>query len=236
MRNFSKGRVKVLGFILIAVLFVVGVIAIAMPILGDLKSNSEETKGAEKKNASLTTQLSGLTALQKDSAKIESINADLLKQFPELANIPSLLDNVGSAASNADISAEDITNLSFNIPTLKVPATESQAAKPSGTGTGGAATGTGTATPAPATSAAPADGDLASMEVTITVNGDPGKFQIFMANLSGIERAFTIKQFTITQSEENGSMTLTGTTFLYRHILAPAEKPVAATSTTAPSK
>jgi Tfp pilus assembly protein PilO len=226
MATLSKGTVKLMGFSGVGLLLILGGFGIVSPLLEQIKANELELASSQDSNSALESNIASLKQVQTENDNVEKINLTLLKQFPELADVPGLLDAISGSADIAGISPSNITSIDFSIPELSVaPAADAPAE-------GDAA----------ATDAAPAEGDaaaaptsnMASMKLSINVNGSARQFQIFMDELTTMTRVLTINSFNITLDEEAGSGTLSieSTTFLYAHIKTPDEQGAGQTTET----
>lgn len=225
----SKKLIKVLGIALIAIILLGGWFGVGQPLLNQSNTQATELKSAQDSLTAQTTKLAELSNVEANIDVVNQINSDLLNKFPELADVPGLLDSIGNAAAVSGIAAENITQVNFGTPALVEAA-------PAAGATEGAAEGTTeggdtSATPAPTEgAAAPTDGEvvstskLANMTVDITVIGTTAQFQSFLGQLKSMDRGFTIGNFSIaTSGEDDSTLTLKGTTFIYSHIATPDE-------------
>jgi Tfp pilus assembly protein PilO len=223
----SRKVIKLGGFAGIGLLLILAGVVVGQPLVSEITGNGTEITQATQKNQSLQDQITSLKKIAEDNTKVVAINNKLLTQFPELADVPDLLNSISNSADTAGISPDQITSVNFTIPTLETP-TASSTAAPASTATPAA-----TATPAPASTpaaggtaaagASSATSDLASMNVSITVTGNSDKFQIFLAQLTSMDRVFSVSGFNISEDASKGTGTLAvqGTTYLYRHIDTP---------------
>jgi Tfp pilus assembly protein PilO len=227
----SKKLIKVLGIALIAIILLGGWFGVGQPLLNQSNTQATELKSAQDSLTAQTTKLAELSNVEANIDVVNQINSDLLNKFPELADVPGLLDSIGNAAAVSGIAAENITQVNFGTPTLVEAAPAAGATEGAAEGT--AEGGDTSATPAPAEgadAAVPADGEvvstskLANMTVDVTVIGTTAQFQSFLGQLKSMDRGFTIGNFSIAASAEGDStLTLKGTTFIYSHIATPDE-------------
>lgn len=233
--KLSKKAIKFIGFAGIGILLLGGGVLVGNPLLSEISGQTAELKTATANTDTLKNRIATLTKLKTDNPAVDKINVALLTQFPELANVPALLDSISASADTAGISADNITNVGFTIPKLETATPSTTGAK-----TPDAPAAKADA-PAISSSAAPTAGgaagsSLASMDVSITVKGDTGQFQVFLKQLTSMGRVFTVKTFNIavaaaTPSGPGGSLTISGTTYLYKHIQAPLGGGAAVTNT-----
>lgn len=221
----TQKTVKFLGIAGIVILLAGGGVMVVQPLITQVQAQASEIQSAKDEIDAKTASRDKLKAAKTNYTTVKATNDDLLKQFPELAQVPELLDAVTAGAVSTGIPASDLSSLTFSAPAIKIPVVAAVA--PAATDT------KEDAAPEPATPA-PADtvvssGDYAEMEVGIAIKGTPTQIQDFLAYLNKMDRVMIISAFSVdvAKDEESGSNTatlaLTGTTFIYKAIKTPDE-------------
>lgn len=237
-------KVKTFGIGSISLVSVIGVILVVYPFFNEKETLKIEVQEKVSENSVLSSRIDGLKKTADQVPQIKAFNDSLSVRFPATSEIPGLVSSLANTASSAGLGSGAITGLETSIPTLIAG---TAAALPSSTPK--AATGpvdntdTGTSAAPPADGAAPASGgtaasgggDLASMTVDITVEGNPQQLATFVKNLSASEgRAFLIKGFSIDTAEDGKSkLSLSTETFLYRVLPEPTAQQAPAAPATA---
>jgi Tfp pilus assembly protein PilO len=221
----SRTRLIVVGgsFALI-VLAAVAWLFVLSPRFDQPGEIAAQTESIQDQTARLDSEIVQLTALQEElPARIERFDA-LKASFPTTAEIPAFLDQIRAAAAQTGVTVQA---LETSPPTLLAPAAA-------------AATTDGT-TPAPADAAAPpadpaaatptpaadgsvgiaaagaTDGSLASMPMSVTVNGAYANLVAFLAALEDLPRAWLIDSIKAQGGQEGGAaitLTASGSMFV----------------------
>lgn len=238
--NSKIKKVKTIGIGSISLISVLGVILVVYPFFNEQETLKIQVQEKISENNVLSSRITNLKKTADQVPAIKQINDSLTTRFPATADIPGLISSISSTAARSGLGAGSITGLTTELPTIvadtaaALPAAGAAAPAASGpvdntdTGSGGAA-----APAAPAAGGTPSagGGDLASMAVSITVEGGTAELSQFVKNLSsGQGRAFLIKSFTMEAAEDgNSKLTLETETFLYRTLPDPAAPPAAGT-------
>lgn len=231
-------KVKTIGIGSISLVSVLGVILVVYPFFNEQETLKIQVQEKVSENSVLSTRITSLKKTAEQVPKIKAYNDSLSTRFPATSDIPGLISSITTTASSAGLGPSSITALTTTIPAIiadtasTLPAAGAAPAAPSGPVDN---TDTGTAATAPAAGGTTASGgDLASMNVTITVEGNPDQLAAFVRQLSQAEgqRAFLIKSFSIDTAEDGASkLNLETETFLYRTL----PEPTAGTTPAAPA-
>lgn len=237
-------KVKTVGIGSISLISVLGVILVVYPFFNEQETLKIQVQEKVSENSVLSTRIASLKKTVDQVPQVKAYNDSLSTRFPATSDIPGLISSITTTASSAGLGPSSITGLTTTIPAIiadtasTLPAAGGTPAAPSGpvdnTDTGSAAA----AAPA-ATGGATSGGDLASMNVSITVEGSPEQLAAFVRELSQSEgkRAFLIKSFSIDTAENGASkLSLETETFLYRTLPDPtAATPVAPANPASPA-
>lgn len=228
-------KIKLLGFVIIGLVSIIGIITVIYPFFNERETLKVEVQEKMSENSVLSTRINSLKKTAEQVPQIKAFNDSLSVRFPSTSDIPGLVSSLSSTASASGLGSASITGLETSIPTLVAgTASNLPAAAPSAKADKGPTdnTDTGTAASAPAAGATKSAGagDLASMTVDLTVEGSPEQLTTFVKNLSaGQGRAFLIKGFNLDAGTDGqAKLTLSMETFLYRTLAAPTD-PKAAT-------
>lgn len=221
-------KVKTIGIGSISLITVLGTILVVYPFFNEQETLKIQVQEKVSENSVLSTRITSLKATAEQVPKIKAYNDSLSTRFPATSDIPGLISSITSTANAAGLGSGAITGLTTTIPAIvadsaaALPAAGATPAAPSGPTDN---TDTGAAAPAPAAGGTTTSGgDLASMNVTITVEGNPDQLAAFVRRLSQAEgqRAFLIKSFSIDSAEAGASkLSLETETFLYRTLPDP---------------
>lgn len=222
-------KIKLLGFIVIGLVSVIGIITVIYPFFNERETLKVEVQEKMSENSVLSTRISSLKKTAEQVPQIKAFNDSLSVRFPSTSDIPGLVSSLSNTASASGLGSASITGLETSIPTLVAGTASSlPSSTPAATADKGPTdnTDTGTAAAAPAAGAAKSNsaGDLASMTVDLTVEGNPEQLTTFVKNLSaGQGRAFLIKGFSLDAGAEGSAkLNLSMETFLYRTLPEPA--------------
>lgn len=218
----TTASVKRIGIIVLALIVVIGSMLVVYPFLTQNAKLAADIAVAEKEQADAQGKLSQMNNLKETNTQVKQLDDDLSKKFPATADTPGFAAFVGKAAADAGLGLENITDLTTTIPTLSTPDAPAAPA-PEATAKASAAPKDNSTAAAPAVGAS----NLADMNVTITAMGSIDKLQNFVANLKNGPRNLLISTYAIQQGGDAtaGATTtanITGKTFIYRPIQAPA--------------
>lgn len=233
-------KVKTIGIGSISLISVLGVILVVYPFFNEQETLKIQVQEKVSENNVLSTRITSLKKTAEQVPQIKAYNDSLTTRFPATSDIPGLISSITTTASSAGLGPGSITALTTTIPAIVA---DSAAALPAAGGATPAApsgpvdntdTGTAAAAAPAAGGTTKSGGDLASMNVTITVEGNPDQLAAFVRQLSQAEgqRAFLIKSFSIDTAENGASkLNLETETFLYRTL----PEPTAGTTPVAPA-
>ena len=220
----TQKTVKALGIATLVILTVGGGMLVGQPLYNSIQTQAEELDAA---NSSITTLEASKTSLEKSKADypaVAAIDATLLGQFPQLAEVPVLLDVITAGAVSTGVSPSAISSMTFSSPAIAVPviAPVAEVAPEEGAETDAAAE----AAPPADVSTVATTGEFATMEVGLSISGSPTQMQDFLKYLNTMDRAMTITGFSIADGEAGAgskTLSLTGTVFIYKAIPTPTD-------------
>lgn len=239
----TQKTVKFIGIAGIVILAIGGGTLIIQPTIGNIQTQASTIQSAKDQVSTIMVSKDTLSLAKANYSKVSLINKALLKQFPSLANIPELMTALSTGATESGMSPSDISSITFAAPAIQIPViappTTTKASKSSKSSTPPAAP---TAQPAaPAAGSAPtgsagsanttvSTGDFATMDVGISVDGTPHQIQEFLNYINKMNRVMIVSAASITVAPGKTNMdasaatlSITGTTYIYRHIQTPAE-------------
>lgn len=241
MALLTQKTVKFVGIASLVIVTALGGVVVGQPLYNHIKTQSDELSSTQDELATAQKSRNGLLTAKQQYPAIEEINAQLSKKFPDLANVPELLDTLTAGAVQSGMSPSDITAISFGNPTVSTPVVPATTGGASGTPSSGSSAAP-SAAPSAAASSAPANGGTATegagntsvasgsyadMEIGISAKGSPENVQKFLDYLNKMDRAMTINTFSVTQADsEDGkgaTLSLTGKVYIYKKISTPVE-------------
>lgn len=231
--KFSKRNIKLIGVASVGLLGVAGFFLVMSPLINQQGIQATERTDAEAKIITLQDQLTGVATVENNYPEVKVINDKLASQFPSLATVPTLLNAISLAASQSGISPESISTLAFTTPALVESAAPAAPAAGSGDApqegaldAAGEKAVTDTAGSAPGQTTT--SDKLASMDLTLSVSGNPRQFEAFLNNLAGMDRVIIVTGASISgasaDSPKGGTLALQAKTYLYERILSPDER------------
>lgn len=195
----------VLGGLALALLVVVGWLALLGPVRGDIGVTRDSVVSAEDRNLVMTSELAALEKQAADLSGTRSVAQHLDRLFPPTADQPGLFEALVDAARGAGYAPADITTLS---PTAPVPVIDGE--------------------PVDVTTSAgqaldPATADLAVQSVTLSAEGGYEEARRLLGALEHLDRAFLVQgvEFTAGEVEGQSTLTITGNTFVAPPVLSP---------------
>lgn len=214
MAILTQKTVKLVGIVGVALLAVGGGALIGQPLFNGYTEKTAELVAIQDEVDRSQQNLSSLQAAQTNFELIDSINQELVVQFPELALVPELLDTITAGAVQSGISPSDIPSITFGSPEINIPVIPPTVEEP--------AEGEEAGEAPPVTEVA--TNEFAVMEVGISIIGTETELEEFLNFLNEMDRAFVISSFSISTGEGNiKNLSLTGETFIYNTILTPEE-------------
>ena len=162
----------------------------------------ERAASVDASNTALTARVGRLRTLADQAPAVAARAEALFRTMPQQADLPVVLNDITAAARDSGISPDGILAIS---PAAPVPLT---AATPAG------------ANSVTATAAESIGVKIATLPMTITVEGDPAVLDAFVGRLQNLQRAFVITgtQYatgpTVPGKPATTSLTVTGTMFV----------------------
>lgn len=205
----TQKNVKMMGIAGLVVITALGGAFVVQPTVAKIQSQATEISDAQANMDLLSSKKSGLQLAKDTYPEVQKVNATLVNQFPELAQVPELLDAITAGAVAVGINPADISSITFYPPTIKapeVPVTPEEGEEVTTVSTG----------------------EYAEMEVNISITGSPLQIEQFMAYLNTMDRVMIISGFSVdvkqvSDSRREASLSLTGKTFIYKEILSPEQ-------------
>lgn len=230
----NKKNIKLLGISTVALLAVAGAGLIGLPIVNQTQTWAVESEDAQTANDQLKEQLIKLETVKTQSAKIEEINNELATRFPNLPKGTDILQNISLAAALAGIDSSGIKSIAITAPTLLVQtAAEAEETPAAAEGDPAAETPAADAAVDPNATPESATSNVASMEVSISIESSSDQVLAFAREFNNMQRTIKIKTTEVKGSAEDGTaqLSLVGVAYLYASITPPTEE--AATDETA---
>ena len=230
----TQKTVKALGIATLVILTIGGGMVVGQPLYNNIQAQATELGESKTSIAGLEKSKADLQKAKADYPAVSAIDSTLLAQFPELAEVPILLDVITAGAVSTGVSPSAISSMTFGAPvitepqvadtTADAPPADAEAAPAVD---GAAAPADGVAAPA-AVSAVAASGNFATMEIGLSISGSPTQMQNFLTYLNTMDRAMTVTGFSISASSNGGNegdktLSLTGTVYIYKGIAGPTE-------------
>lgn len=224
----NKKNIKLLGISTVALLAVAGAGLIGLPIVNQTQTWAVESEDAQTANDQLKEQLIKLETVKTQSAKIEEINNELATRFPNLPKGTDILQNISLAAALAGIDSSGIKSIAITAPTLLVQTAAEAEETPAAEAEGDAAAETPATDAAVDPNATPesATSNVASMEVSISIESSSGQVLAFAREFNNMQRTIKIKTTEVKGSAEDGTaqLSLVGVAYLYASITPPTEE------------
>ncbi len=198
-------RLTQVGTILVLiVLTIVGWLLVLMPRWATTEDLEARAADLELGQLTLTRRERDLNTLAQALPATAASAQELFSAMPQTAELPALLNQLTSAATDAGIPAERIEVINTGIPESAVAQLET--------------TAEGTAAGATADSATRPDIQLATMRIDMTVIGTGAELDRFITNMQNLERSFVIEDITVVAGgladEGQESLTIAGTMFV----------------------
>lgn len=236
----SSKNIKLIGFVSLGLLIGVGGIAIAVPAVTQSARWIQEEDAVKESNAQLQSDLIALEKVEEEHPDVVALNKQLNVKFPTIASGTLLLADVSKAAAMSGISASSIQAVNLATPILVQPESTATDSK---TSSGSSTTAPSNESKTTDTTKKAATPQLATMNVEITVVGSGSQLSAFLKGLGQVDRAIKIDSVKISEVKGNdgagmNSMTISGTTLLYKEITDPAtaQKSSTSNSTSSTSK
>lgn len=233
----TQKTVKALGIATLVILTIGGGMVVGQPLYNNIQAQATELEESKTSIAGLEKSKADLQKAKADYPAVSAIDSTLLAQFPELAEVPILLDVITAGAVSTGVSPSAISSMTFGAPVITEPqvADTTADAPPADAEAEAAPAVDGAAAPADGDAAAPAavsavasTGNFATMEIGLSISGSPTQMQNFLTYLNTMDRAMTVTGFSISASSNGGNegdktLSLTGTVYIYKGIAGPTE-------------
>jgi Tfp pilus assembly protein PilO len=216
----SKAKnIKLIGFVSLGLVMGLGGIAIALPAVSQSQRWISESNAVQETNSGLEATLIGLEEVKTRHDDVVALNDELNVKFPTTASGTLLLQDISNAAAQSGMAASSIQTVNISTPILADAPAAPVAEEP--------AAGDETAPSNEAPEAEPSTPKLATMNVEITVVGSSAQISAFLKALGQVDRAIKIDSVKISSQKDSNdnplnSMTITGTTLLYKAIEDPS--------------
>lgn len=115
--QLTDKSIKSLGGFVIVALTIVGIFVSASPIINSVNTGNAETAKLSGQKTQIISSISRYSELKKYNTELDRTSDYLLNKFPEAANVPTLIDDISTAAANAGMGAQAISNISVGTPT-----------------------------------------------------------------------------------------------------------------------
>lgn len=220
-------NIKLIGFVSLGLVMGLGGVAIALPAVTQSNRWISESNSVQEANSKLEADLIGLEEVKARHDDVVALNDELNVKFPTTAQGTLLLRDISNAAAQAGMAASAVQTVNISTPILaEAPVAEVPTAN-DGTATQEGTDSKAPSNEAPKEEAAPATPKLATMNVEITVVGSSAQITAFLKSLGSVDRAIKVDSVKISSQKDANdtplnSMTITGTTLLYKAIEDPA--------------
>jgi len=118
--QLSEKSIKTLGTMIIFALIAVGAFASASPILGYIQTGNDETIKLNNQKTQITSSIARYSELKKYNTELDNVSEYLITKFPEASEVPSLIDDIAKAASDAGMGGDAISTVNVGTPTQVV--------------------------------------------------------------------------------------------------------------------
>ena len=228
MALLTQKSVKVLGIAGLVIFVAGGAAGIVQPLFNNIQTSASELQSVKDEIATMEQTKLTLEKAKADYPTVKNINTSLLAEFPELAQTPELLDVITLGAVNSGIDPSDISSITFAAPAIAVPVIAP--VTPAAEGEKEPAAETPAAeTPAATPTTDVSTGEFATLEVGISISGDPTEIEDFLNYINTMDRAFILGGFSIADSAsgEGGknqkTLSITGEVFIYKAVADPTQ-------------
>ena len=213
MAILTQKTVKIIGIAAVAIIGLGGGVLVGQPMVSSIQTQSEELVSVQDQVTAMETNNIALEKSKTDYPTVKRINEQLVTQFPELAQVPELLDIITAGAISSGISPNNISSITFADPEVSVPQVVAAPSAETTTEEEAAA--------APVDTTASA-GEFATLEIGINITGSARQLESFLNYLNNMDRAFIVNGFSVTTNQDGVSeLSLTGDVFIYKAIPTP---------------
>lgn len=217
----TKKYVIAIGVVACIAIAGLGVNYVVMPSVSSVTEAQANIVEAEDSKDGMNARLSGLQTSQAQYAQIESINSSLTSQFPETGQTQQLIEQLFAAAEQNGMSRNQITNLSFEAPTITTPEVAAPVAAPA-EGEAAGAPAEGDAAAAPAAATAVPEG-FAKLNLSITLEGSQQQVSGYLDSLNKMDRVITIRDLSLNPESGNVSLSFSAVAYVYKAIPEPGQ-------------
>lgn len=195
--NLNRVRLtRLISAVLLVALTAIAWLFVLQPRQGVLAQADADLLAARDQQAALVSRSAQLRQLLAQAPDIAASAQALFEAVPQTAELPALLEQITTAATDAGIAAEDISVINTSIP---VPIAD--------------------ADPAAAQAAEELGVSLGSIAVDVSVTGSADELLAFQGNLENLERALVIESVSMSASQDQTqaqTMSIAGRLFILR--------------------
>lgn len=166
------------------------------PRQSDIARADSDLLAARDQQTALVARSAELRQLLDQAPDIAASAQALFEAVPQTAELPALLGQITTAATEAGIAAEDVSVINTSIP---VPIAD--------------------ADPAAAQAAEELGVSLGSIAIDVSVSGSPDELLSFQSNLENLERALVIESVSVSSAQDpvqGQTMSIAGRLFILR--------------------
>src|SRR5947209_20010643 len=163
-----------------------GLVLVIKPQRADASRLRTQTAGVESHSAQLRSQVDQLRQEQKDLPAVQKLLSQIATKIPDNPALPTLIRQLSAAADGAGVT---LISLAPSAPTVATTAPGAVTA---------AGAGATAATTAGASSTSPAASPLASIPITVQVQGSYFNIEQFFSAVESLNRAMLVGGFTLT--------------------------------------
>lgn len=185
-------QIKLFGSIALVLITLLGTFFVVLPVLEETTNLETTREEIMSGNTDLDRRIAELEKDRTNVGKITETYLELVRRFPTSIEATNLLADITNAATLAGMSPANVEGIVFSKPDfIKIGDTVSDS--------------------------------LAVMEVTITVNGTPNQLTSFLGTMNEVNRVIKISNINISTRGTEGisSMTINGTSYIYKGIAIP---------------
>lgn len=218
----TKKTVKLAGIAVIVIGAIAGTYLVATPLVNSYQSQQEDISTSNSQLEIQKASLDSLRIAKENYPEVQKIDQELRSQFPDLAQTQELLNTIVAGLTSSGLNENNISSVEFKAPNKT-------------TATAPAIKDTTTTPTTPQTNTNPGDktistsgnvGEFATVEVSLSINGNPDSLKKFLDYMNNAERAFIITKFSISKaaskdSPDSKNLSLTAKVFIYPAIDTP---------------
>lgn len=220
----SKRNIVLIGSLALVIIAVAGWFLLLSPRMATAGEIHSQRESVEMSNGVTQAQITELQKM-KDDIGTAKADADLLtRRFPPTAAQSMLFEHIRRAAFAAGLPERKISTLTITAPTIGASDGSVSLGAPAAAPVVDPATGIAAPAVAPI---AGAGGQLATMNVDLSVSGPQSRLAALLNALEDMDRAFLVTSVNLGNSAGGEStLTLTGKMFLLPELVDPTAPPV----------